>query len=155
MHADFRGNPAAHPLPTPSGRIEIHSETIAGFGLEDCPGHPVWIEPFEWLGGEGAARHPFHLISDQPDRRLHGQLDPSPHSRAGKVQGREPLHIHPGDAAALGIADGDLVEVYNDRGRSLAGALFNPALMRGVRVWPRDHGRIPMAIWTDTVIPTR
>lgn len=142
MHADFRGNPAAHPLPTPSGRIEIHSETIAGFGLEDCPGHPVWIEPFEWLGGEGAARHPFHLISDQPDRRLHGQLDPSPHSRAGKVQGREPLHIHPGDAAALGIADGDLVEVYNDRGRSLVGALFNPALMRGVL-------RLATGSWAD------
>ena len=38
------------PLPTPSGQIEIFSETIAGFGYDDCPGHPAWIEPAEWLG---------------------------------------------------------------------------------------------------------
>lgn len=142
MHADFRADPVAHPLPTPSGRIEIHSERIAGFALDDCPGHPVWIEPFEWLGGKGAEKYPFHLISDQPERRLHGQLDPSPHSRAGKVRGREPLHIHPEDAAAHGIADGDLVEIFNDRGRALAGALYNPSLMRGVL-------RLATGSWAD------
>ncbi|KAH1471828.1 hypothetical protein KXX06_006731, partial [Aspergillus fumigatus] len=90
----------------------------------------------------GAEKHPFHLISDQPERRLHGQLDPSPHSRAGKVRGREPLHIHPEDAAAHGIADGDLVEIFNDRGRALAGALYNPALMRGVL-------RLATGSWAD------
>ncbi|NIP72913.1 MAG: hypothetical protein GWO16_07715, partial [Gammaproteobacteria bacterium] len=47
---DFRADPAAHPLGTPSGRIEIFSETIAGFGYDDCPGHPAWMEPLEWLG---------------------------------------------------------------------------------------------------------
>ena len=142
MHADFRADPLAHPLKTPSGKIEIFSERIAGFGLADCPGHPVWIEPFEWLGGAGAARHPFHLISDQPERKLHGQLDHAPHSRAGKVKGREGLHIHPEDAAAHGIAEGALVEVYNDRGRALAGAVFNPALMRGVL-------RLATGSWAD------
>ncbi len=39
----FRDDPAAHPLPTPSGKIEIFSETIAGFGEADCPGHPTWF----------------------------------------------------------------------------------------------------------------
>jgi len=142
MHADFRADPVAHPLKTPSGKIEIYSERIAGFDLEDCPGHPVWIEPFEWLGAREAARHPFHLISDQPERKLHGQLDPAPHSRAGKVQGREGLHIHPEDAATYGIAEGALVEVYNDRGRALAGARYNPALMRGVL-------RLSTGAWAD------
>ena len=37
---DFRRDPDAAPLPTPSGRIEIASATIAGFGYPDCPGHP-------------------------------------------------------------------------------------------------------------------
>jgi len=32
MLEDFRNDPGAYPLPTPSGRIEIHSSTIAGFG---------------------------------------------------------------------------------------------------------------------------
>src|SRR5262249_50745510 len=45
--ADFRADPARHPLGTPSGRIELFSEKIAGFGYEDCPGHPVWLEPAE------------------------------------------------------------------------------------------------------------
>ena len=35
--------PTATPLPTPSGRIELFSETIAGFGYADCPGHPTWL----------------------------------------------------------------------------------------------------------------
>ena len=48
----FRKDPVAKPLKTPSGKIEIFSETIDGFGYEDCPGHPVWLEPAEWLGSE-------------------------------------------------------------------------------------------------------
>ncbi|MFW1489842.1 hypothetical protein ACEV9X_23185, partial [Vibrio parahaemolyticus] len=39
----FREGPVARPLPTPSGRIEIFSQKIAGHGDADCPGHPVWL----------------------------------------------------------------------------------------------------------------
>jgi biotin/methionine sulfoxide reductase len=132
MHADFRRDPLAHPLTTPSGKIEIFSERIAGYKLPDCPGHAVWQAPFEWLGSPVARRFPLHLISDQPARKLHSQLDPAPHSRAGKVAGREGLHIHPDDAAQRQIRDGAIVEVFNDRGRCLAGAVLNATLMRGV-----------------------
>ncbi|MBO0906248.1 molybdopterin-dependent oxidoreductase [Jiella sonneratiae] len=128
----FRADPAAAPLPTPSGRIEIHSETVAGFALADCPGHPVWLPPAEWLGAELAARYPLHLISDQPERRLHSQLDPSPHSRSGKIAGREPVTMHPADAAARGLNDGEVVELFNDRGGCLAGLRLSEAAMPGV-----------------------
>ena len=53
--AALRADPAAAPLPTPSGRIEIASATIAGFGYDDCPGHPAWMEPAEWLGSRARA----------------------------------------------------------------------------------------------------
>jgi len=43
---------------------------------------------------------------------------------ANKVQGREPLLIHPASAAARGIEDGGVVRVYNDRGACLAGVRF-------------------------------
>ncbi|MEW5420800.1 molybdopterin-dependent oxidoreductase [Amorphus sp. 3PC139-8] len=128
----FRADPVAAPLPTPSGRIEIASDTIAGFGLADCPGHPVWQPPIEWLGADAAARYPLHLISDQPARRLHSQLDASPHSRAGKISGREPITMHPADAAERGLADGEVVEVVNDRGCCLAGLRLSDQMMRGV-----------------------
>jgi biotin/methionine sulfoxide reductase len=48
------------------------------------------------------------------------------------VQGREPMRIHPTDAAARGIADGDEVRVYNDRGSCLAGAVVSDAVRPGV-----------------------
>ncbi|MDE1950204.1 MAG: Asp-tRNA(Asn)/Glu-tRNA(Gln) amidotransferase GatCAB subunit C, partial [Burkholderiales bacterium] len=132
MLGEFRADPQAHPLKTPSGRIELHSETIAGFDYEDCPGHPVWLEPVEWLGGAAAARHPLHLISDQPHTKLHSQLDHSAYSLANKVAGREPLRMHPDDARRRGIADGDLVRVFNDRGACLAGARLDAATLPGV-----------------------
>lgn len=132
MHEAFREDPDRNPLRTPSGKIEIHSERIASFGLTDCPGHPVWLEPFEWLGHERAKAYPLHLLSDQPSRRLHSQLDPSPYSRAGKVAGREPLYMNPEDADRRGIASGDLVELHNDRGRCLAGVIVTDDVMPGV-----------------------
>jgi biotin/methionine sulfoxide reductase len=142
MHADLRADPGAHPLPTPSGRIEIFSETVAGFGLADCPGHAVWREPFEWLGHVRADRFPLHLLSDQPARRLHGQLDHSPHSLAGKVSGREGVYLNPDDAARRGIGYGDIIELFNDRGRCLAGAILSADIAPGV-------ARLNTGAWFD------
>ncbi len=119
----FRADPEERKLATPSGRIELYSETIAAFGYDDCPGHPAWLEPDEWLGSTRAATFPLHLIANQPSSRLHGQLDAGAHSQAAKVAGREAIRIHPDDAAARGIEAGDIVRVFNDRGACLAGAV--------------------------------
>ncbi|MDH3233734.1 MAG: molybdopterin-dependent oxidoreductase [Alphaproteobacteria bacterium] len=129
---DFRKDPAAHPLATPSGRIELYSKTIATFGYDDCPGHPSWLEPAEWLGAAAAERFPLHLISNQPKTRLHSQYDNGGYSQSEKVRGREPIALSPVDAAARGVTDGDLVRVFNDRGSSLAGAVVDDAVMPGV-----------------------
>lgn len=48
------------------------------------------------------------------------------------MQGREPVRINTQDAAARGIADGDLVEIYNDRGTVIAGAVVSDEIMPGV-----------------------
>ncbi|MBV8193682.1 MAG: molybdopterin-dependent oxidoreductase [Alphaproteobacteria bacterium] len=132
MLASFRADPAARPLKTPSGRIEIFSERIASFGYDDCPGHATWLEPAEWLGGRTAERYPLHMLSDQPTDKLHSQLDHSPHARATKIKGRQPITLHPADASARGIADGDLVRVFNDRGACLAAARLSDRIRRGV-----------------------
>ena len=88
---EFRADPERHPLQTPSGRIEIYSPTIASFGYVDCPGHPVWLEPAEWLGSRLSERFPLQLIANQPASRLHSQLDFGSTSLRSKVGGREPL----------------------------------------------------------------
>lgn len=128
----FRADPEAHPLPTPSGRIELYSETIAGFGYDDCPGHPAWLEPVEWAGAAVAERWPLTLVANNPKSRLHSQLDDGAFSRSTKVQGREPVRIHPDDAAARGIGDGEVVRLFNDRGSCLAGAVLSREVKRGV-----------------------
>ena len=130
----FRADPAAHPLKTPSGKIEIFSKAIAGFGYDDCPPHPAWLAPAEWLGADAAKRHPLHLITIQPPDRLHSQMDPGPVAQANKVAGREKLRINPADAAARGLVNGDLARIHNDRGACLAGIHIDAKVMRGVAV---------------------
>ncbi|MGV9801716.1 molybdopterin-dependent oxidoreductase [Mycobacterium sp. NPDC003449] len=125
---DFRADPRQHRLATPSGRIEIFSEDIDGFGYDDCAGHPRWYEPAEWLGGERATAYPLHLLANQPATRLHSQLDGGATSQDSKVQGREPIRMNPVDAAARGLRDGDVVRVFNDRGACLAGLVIDPRL---------------------------
>ena len=128
----FRRDPAAAPLPTPSGRIEIASATIAAFGYADCPGHPAWLPPVDGAGSPEAAHFPLQLVANQPATRLHSQLDFGATSLASKIAGREPVRIHPEDAAARGIKGGDIVRLYNERGACLAGAVLCDALRPGV-----------------------
>jgi biotin/methionine sulfoxide reductase len=124
----FRRDPVAAPLPTPSGRIEIASAKITDFGYADCPGHPTWLPPVE----PPDPRFQLHLVANQPATRLHSQLDFGATSLKSKIKDREPVRIHPHDAAARGIGDGDIVRLYNDRGACLAGAVLSQALRPGV-----------------------
>jgi biotin/methionine sulfoxide reductase len=128
----FRNDPEAAPLSTPSGRIEIFSETIAGFDEQKMTGHPVWTEPGEWLGSPLTEEFPLHLVTHQPDRKLHSQLDHSSYSRAGKIRGREPCRLNPLDAGRRDIVDGDVVRLFNNRGACLAGAVLDKGVREGV-----------------------
>ena len=134
LFEDFRSDPQKHPLKTPSGKIEIASDTIAGFGYGDCPPHPSWIPPAEWLGAAEAQRFPIHLVTHQPAARLHSQLDPGPVSQASKVSGREPIRLNPADAQRRGLKDGDIARVFNNRGACLAGVIVDSAVMPSVAV---------------------
>ena len=145
----FRADPEKAPLKTPSGKIEIFSETIDSFGYDDCPGHPAWLEPIEWLGSDKAKDHPLHLISNQPLRRMHSQLDFGDPSQDTKVAGREPVWLHPDDAGPRGIRDRDVVRLFNKRGACLAGAVVTNRVRVGVvrlstGAWldPLDAGEI-------------
>ena len=68
---------------------------IDAFGYEDCPGHPVWLPPSEWLGTASDAA-PLHLVSPQPGDKLHSQLE----CALADIEGTRPapLTIHPDDA---------------------------------------------------------
>jgi biotin/methionine sulfoxide reductase len=127
VFTDFRADPGAHPLQTPSGRIELYSEVLASYGLDDVPGHAAWIAP----PAEDPA-HDLRLLCNQPSHRLHSQQDMGAASRSTKVAGREPIRLHPDDAAARGLHAGDVALVRSAQGSLLAGVVVTDALLRGV-----------------------
>ncbi len=128
--ADFRRDPQANPLKTPSGKIEIFSERINSFGYADCPPHPMWLEPDEWHGN--AQPQQLQVLSAHPAHRLHSQLNYSRLRETYAVAGREPVTLHPADAKARGIVAGDVVRVWNQRGQVLAGAVVTDGIKPGV-----------------------
>ncbi|MGE4049387.1 MAG: molybdopterin dinucleotide binding domain-containing protein, partial [Acetobacteraceae bacterium] len=135
-YADFVADPDAKPLNTGSGRIELASPTIEAFGYPDCPGHPTWFRPTEYLGSSRTRDYPLHLLSAQPATRLHGQMDHVGVSKASKIEEREPLIMHEDDAAARGIRAGDVVRVFNDRGACLAGVRLARDMLPGIVILP-------------------
>ena len=139
--ADFHDDPDAAPLATPSGRIEIFSETIHRFGYEECPGHPVWRAPREWLGAEAAGEHPLHLVSPQPADKLHSQLE----CAAADIPGARPaaLAMNPADASARGLRHGEVVRVFNARGACRARLAISDEIRPGVVA-------MPTGAWHDT-----
>ena len=118
---DFRKNPIVNPLGTESGLIEIYSEKIASYHYDDCPAHPAWLEPTEWLGAELAKKYPFALLTSKSRYRLHSQLDSTASNLFANVEEREPVWIHPAAAEKLGLRNGDVAVVESRRGKVLAG----------------------------------
>ena len=127
---EFRKNPEESPLQTPSGKIEIFSKKIDSFGYSECPGHPIWIEPDEWLGSSLTEDFPYHLVSPQPNDKLHSQLECAIADIPDKRP--SPLMINQEDAKELNVKSGDIIRVYNMRGSCLARAQISDEIKVGV-----------------------
>lgn len=147
-YADFREDPILNPLGTPSGKIEIYSETIEKMNYQDCKAYPSWMEPIEWLGMEEKSAE-FALISPHPSHRLHSQLNNTSLRKKYAIANREPIWINTKDAKAKNIKDGDIVRVFNQRGQILTGAIVTDELKQGVvriqeGAWydPMEKGKI-------------
>ncbi|WP_418120713.1 molybdopterin-dependent oxidoreductase [Variovorax sp. 350MFTsu5.1] len=137
----FRNDPDGARLATPSGKIQVSSPTVAGFGYADCPGHPAWLPPK--FAPDTA--HPLWLVANQPHTKLHSQLDFGAHSQASKRNGREVCTMHPKAASARGIREGDIVRLFNEIGACLASA----HLCADMR---EDVVQLPTGAWYDPVL---
>ena len=150
---DFYVDPENHPLTTPTGKIEFYSTALAEAFPDDkerTP-YPHWIEKGEWHPDERLTtprgqKFPFLMVSNHPHFRLHSQFDDVPWIReikGCKVKGPdgyayEPVWINPLDAAELGIEDGDIVKIFNDRGWTMGGAIVTNRIIRHAVL--QDHG---------------
>ncbi len=88
------------------------------------------FEPDEWKGS--ANKDQLQLLTAHPAHRLHSQLNYAELRKEYAVADREPVTIHPDDAKSRGIADGDLVRVWNERGQVLVGARISDGIKPGV-----------------------
>jgi anaerobic selenocysteine-containing dehydrogenase len=104
---------AAGNFPTPSNRCEFYSERLAAQGLDPLPGY---VAPYEnpTSSPELAQRFPLAIISPPARNYLNSTFVNVRSLR--DAEGEPRLEIHPRDAAERGIADGDRVTVFNDRG---------------------------------------
>ncbi len=110
-------------------------------GGGDTSGMPAF--PDHWAVIEEAdATHPFRLTTSPARNFLNSTFTETPTGLAKEE--RPSVLIHPDDAAPLGIADGDAVEVRNTRGAVQLQARLFAGLRRGVvvaeSIWPnRAH----------------
>jgi len=121
---------------TPSGKCEFFSEQMLADGLDPVPSY---IAPYESVASnpELAKRYPLAMISPPARNFLNSTFVNVQSLRA--TEGEPHLDIHPDDAAARGIAHGDMARIYNDRGSFLARARVTDkaraGLVVGLSIW--------------------
>jgi anaerobic dimethyl sulfoxide reductase subunit A len=128
--ADFRADPAAHPLNTPSGKIELFSQRLHEMDRpEEIPAVPKYIPEWEGPFCPEAERFPLQAIGHHTLRRVH-----STHENSDWLEEAFPqrVFINPIDAEPRGIHDGELVRVYNDRGTIVLPCRLTVRILPGV-----------------------
>jgi len=121
-------------FPTPSGKVELYSQTLAEAGIDPLPG---------WEAGDDDARlpeqslPPLQLISPA----AHHFVSSSMANQQGleKREGTPFVEIHPDDADARGISNGDTVLVENNRGWCKLQAVVTNAVRPGVAASPKGR----------------
>ena len=126
--------PFAHGgFPTPSGKCELYSATLA------CEGHdplPTFVPPRESVASNPvlARRYPLAFLSPPARNFLNSSFANLPAFVAEEKTPR--LEIHPNDAEPRGIASGHRVRIYNDRGSFSAEARVSKRVRDGVVLAP-------------------
>ena len=123
-------------FPTPSGKCEFYSSSMARDGLDPVP---AYIPPYESRASnpELAQKYPLAMISPPARNFLNSTFVNVQSLRA--TEGEPHLDIHPNDAAVRGIAHGDMARIYNDRGSFVARARVTDkareGLVVGLSIW--------------------
>lgn len=138
---DFRRDPQAHPLHTPSGKIEVYSartQRLSDELFDTCgqriPAIPAYVPPSDELDEGLKERFPLQLIG------YHGRQ--STHSSFAnvdelKVLAPRSLQMNPIDAKALGLRSGMLAVAFNQRGALVTRVQVTPRIMPGVAALPQ------------------
>jgi anaerobic selenocysteine-containing dehydrogenase len=116
---------------TPSGKCELYSPQMAARGLDPLP---TYTPPHEdpQTRPDLAARYPLQMVCPPAPEFLNSTFVNIATLR--QAAGEPTVEIHPADAAARGIRDGQLVRVFNDRGSFRAKAVVGATVKAGAVV---------------------
>ncbi|MGC2299460.1 MAG: molybdopterin-dependent oxidoreductase, partial [Acidobacteriaceae bacterium] len=120
---------AEGPFQTPSGRIEFYSASLAAQGIDPLPAFRPAPESRHTTERD---RYPLEFLPRKADNYMNSTFPNLPGHRAMESAYNGILEIHADDAGARGIADGDIVDVFNDRGSIPLQAHVNGAVRPGV-----------------------
>ena len=131
LNGDGNGTPwlpFANGFPTPSGKARIYHEDLIAFGMDPVAS---FVPPEESRHNTAPTPYPLELLARKADNFLNSTFVNLP-----TIQKMEPHHdeleISSADAHARGIADGDRVRVFNDRGEISLRARVDGAVRSGV-----------------------
>lgn len=128
--ADQRRDIDHHPFPTPSGKVELFSPKIWQTRFREfMPAIPRYVDPPEGPNDPLREQYPLQLIGWHTKRRCHSIHD---NNQAMHAIDPQALWMHPKDAQARGITEGQQVLIWNDRGRVQIGAHLTDRIMPGV-----------------------
>jgi anaerobic selenocysteine-containing dehydrogenase len=143
-------------FPTRSGKVELVSSELAAMGL---PALPTFVAPVEGPHGDAALRERFPLQLMTP--KHHTRFLNSGYShlpKHGPAEGGPCVELDPADAAARGLADGDLADVWNDRATVTVPVRISERVRPGVVAipfgwWGSHHpdGKVANALTNDTL----
>jgi anaerobic dimethyl sulfoxide reductase subunit A len=123
-------DPKNNPFPTPSGKIEIFSSRLWDLKKPlEIPAIPKYVTA--WEGPEDPLRekYPLQCVGAHTKRRVHSTFDNS--GWMEEAEGQQ-VWINTADAAQRDLADGDKVQVFNDRGMIILPVKVTPRIMPGV-----------------------
>jgi anaerobic selenocysteine-containing dehydrogenase len=124
-------------FPTASGKCEFFSERLARQGLDGLPDHVPNYEP-----AGSSQRHPLAMISPPARNFLNSSFVNVESLR--DIEGEPLLEMHSDDAASRGLADGQVVRVFNDRGEYVCKLRVSPraraGVVNGLGIWWRKLG---------------
>jgi molybdopterin guanine dinucleotide-containing S/N-oxide reductase-like protein len=126
-------------FPTPSGKAEFYSETLNRQGLDPVV---AFTPPEESRHGSRskAAGFPLELLARKPDNHLNSSFANVPSVRQMEP-GMADLEMHPSDAHARGVRDGDRIRAFNSRGEIVLQARVNGSVPPGVVAARLDWAR--------------
>ena len=131
-------------FPTMSGKIELYSESLAEEGLDPLPAFVApkesrhrassGIEPVS-----AATEYPLEFLPRKADNYMNSTFANLPWHQKMEAANAGVLELHPDDANARTIVDGDRVEVFNGRGsielRAMVGSSVPAGVVAGRLAW--------------------